>query len=129
MNAITPGAYSLKLGIIKEYSYISCNYSSNCILQNCHCCQNERCKNKQSGCISKELCWQQPPSSPFVSVSVPGRTERKRARGEKRLMLTAAASAWLRLGLTSCCYRLAKRRESFLSHRSKDHGKLSFMLA
>lgn len=57
----------------------------------------------------------------------PGRAERKRARGEKRLMLTAAASPWLRL--TTCCYRLAKKRESksaasthFLSHRSKDHG-------
>lgn len=37
---------------------------------------------------------------------------RNGARGEGRLMPTAAPSPWLRLGLTRCCYILADRTES-----------------
>lgn len=78
-----PVAYSLKLGIIKEYSYISCNYSSNCILQNCHCCQNERYKNSLN-VFPKSYAGSSLLAHHLFRCQIdPCRVERKRARGEK----------------------------------------------
>lgn len=93
---------------------VSRNFSSSCILQKCYFCQNESFKSKHRLSVFPKNAFvvlATASFSPFVPTSHRSRPE-KGGWGEGRLMLAAAPSPWLRLGLPRCYYTLADRRES-----------------